>query len=98
MSMAAPSLRALIFKVPDRPSAAPSKFAVPWKIRDLEPLTELYGRFGHALWGILLLVALFRLPDFLSGVMASPLYRTLGFDLKIIGMTLVHGFAGSNAY
>jgi putative colanic acid biosysnthesis UDP-glucose lipid carrier transferase len=23
---------------------------------------------------------------------------TLGFDLKIIGMTLVHGFAGSNAY
>ncbi len=50
----------------------------------VEPLTELHGRFGRALVLILLLVALFRLPDFLAGVMASPLYRTLGFDLKEI--------------
>ncbi|MCJ2137927.1 MFS transporter [Methylobacterium sp. J-026] len=58
----------------------------------LEPLTELHARFGNALWGILLLVALFRLPDFLSGVMASPLYRTLGFDLREIAtVTKLYG-------
>ena len=65
-----------------------------WSIRRavLEPLTELQVRFGGALWGILLLVALFRLPDFLSGVMASPLYRTLGFDLKEIAtVTKLYG-------
>lgn len=57
-----------------------------------EPLTELYGRFGPALFAILLLVALFRLPDFLSGVMASPLYRHLGFDLKEIAtVTKLYG-------
>ncbi|GJD34134.1 AmpG family muropeptide MFS transporter [Methylobacterium aerolatum] len=57
-----------------------------WSVRRalLEPLTELRGRFGPVLYAILLLVALYRLPDFLSGVMASPLYRTLGFDLKEI--------------
>lgn len=58
----------------------------------VEPLTELHGRFGPALYAILLLVALFRLPDFLSGVMASPLYRTLGFDLKEIAtVTKLYG-------
>ncbi|MDP4024844.1 AmpG family muropeptide MFS transporter [Methylobacterium sp. NEAU 140] len=58
----------------------------------LEPLTELHGRFGSALFAILLLVALYRLPDFLSGVMASPLYRTLGFDLKEIAtVTKLYG-------
>ncbi|MCJ2062845.1 AmpG family muropeptide MFS transporter [Methylobacterium sp. J-088] len=65
-----------------------------WSMRRavLEPLIELQGRFGNALWGILLLVALFRLPDFLSGVMASPLYRTLGFDLKEIAtVTKLYG-------
>jgi PAT family beta-lactamase induction signal transducer AmpG len=58
----------------------------------VEPLTELHGRFGRALVLILLLVALFRLPDFLAGVMASPLYRTLGFDLKEIAtVTKLYG-------
>ena len=58
----------------------------------VEPLTELYARFGKALFAILLLVALFRLPDFLSGVMASPLYRILGFDLKEIAtVTKLYG-------
>jgi len=58
----------------------------------VEPLTELHTRFGPALYAILLLVALFRLPDFLSGVMASPLYRTLGFDLKEIAtVTKLYG-------
>ncbi len=58
----------------------------------VEPLSELHGRFGLSLYAILLLVALFRLPDFLSGVMASPLYRHLGFDLKEIAtVTKLYG-------
>jgi MFS family permease len=51
----------------------------------LEPLAELYRRMGHGLWAILVLVALYRMPDFISGVMASPLYRTVGFSLAEIG-------------
>ncbi|TXM91389.1 AmpG family muropeptide MFS transporter [Methylobacterium sp. WL30] len=58
----------------------------------LEPLVELHGRMGQALWGVLVLVALYRMPDFVSGVMASPLYRTLGFDLKEIAtVTKLYG-------
>ena len=44
-----------------------------------EPLTELYGRMGKALFAVLLLVALYRMPDFVSGVMANPLYIKLGY-------------------
>ena len=44
-----------------------------------QPLADLARRFGAALAPILLLVALYRMPDFLSGVMATPLYKDLGF-------------------
>ena len=36
-------------------------------------------RYGVALIAILALVAIYRLPDFVSGVMANPLYIDLGF-------------------
>ena len=36
-------------------------------------------RYGSALIVILVLVAIYRLPDFVSGVMANPLYIDLGF-------------------
>ena len=65
-----------------------------WSARQavLEPLVELHGRMGPSLWGVLILVALYRMPDFVSGVMASPLYRTLGFDLKEIAtVTKLYG-------
>ena len=45
----------------------------------LEPLTELHGRMGNALFAVLALVALYRMPDFVSGVMANPLYIKLGY-------------------
>ena len=45
-----------------------------------EPVTDLVRRYGFWLVAILLLVALYRLPDFLTGVMANPLYITLGFQ------------------
>ena len=51
----------------------------------LEPLTELHTRLGRSLWAILILVAFYRMPDFISGVMASPLYKTVGFSLVDIG-------------
>src|SRR5271155_5721875 len=43
------------------------------------PLGDLIRRHGLALVAILALVALYRLPDFVSGVMANPLYIDLGF-------------------
>jgi PAT family beta-lactamase induction signal transducer AmpG len=67
--------------------AMPAAPARTWTFRGavLEPLTELHTRLGAGLWAILLLVALYRLPDFISGVMASPLYREVGFTLVEIG-------------
>jgi PAT family beta-lactamase induction signal transducer AmpG len=45
-----------------------------------EPLADLVRRHGAALVVILALVAIYRLPDFVSGVMANPLYIDLGFS------------------
>ena len=50
------------------------------KLSFTEPLADLAQRFGAAIVPILLLVALYRMPDFLSGVMATPLYKDLGFS------------------
>jgi MFS transporter, PAT family, beta-lactamase induction signal transducer AmpG len=56
------------------------------------PLTDLWQRFGPMLAAILLFVALYRLPDFLSGVMANPLYIGLGFSKsQIATMSKVYG-------
>ncbi len=46
----------------------------------VEPLTELFSRYGATLVPVLALVAIYRLPDFVSGVMANPLYIDLGFS------------------
>jgi len=43
------------------------------------PIADLYQRKGRALFAILALVALYRLPDFVAGVMSNPLYVDLGF-------------------
>lgn len=45
----------------------------------VEPLRDLATRYGATLIAILALVAIYRLPDFVSGVMANPLYIDLGF-------------------
>jgi PAT family beta-lactamase induction signal transducer AmpG len=45
----------------------------------VEPLADLVRRHAASIVPILLLVALYRLPDFVSGVMANPLYIDLGF-------------------
>ncbi|WP_046864086.1 AmpG family muropeptide MFS transporter [Microvirga massiliensis] len=46
----------------------------------IEPFADLIRRKGTMLVAILALVALFRLPDFVAGVMANPLYIDLGFS------------------
>lgn len=45
----------------------------------VEPVRDLVRRYGIWLVAILLLVSFYRLPDFLTGVMANPLYIDLGF-------------------
>jgi PAT family beta-lactamase induction signal transducer AmpG len=45
-----------------------------------DPLADLVRRYGATLVVILALVAIYRLPDFVSGVMANPLYIDLGFS------------------
>ncbi len=46
----------------------------------VEPVVDLVRRYGFWLVAILALIALYRLPDFLTGVMANPLYIILGFQ------------------
>jgi PAT family beta-lactamase induction signal transducer AmpG len=65
---------------------------VPLVEKFIEPLVDLGKRYGPFLAAILLLVALYRLPDFLSGVMANPLYIGLGFSKsQIATMSKVYG-------
>ncbi len=66
----------------DRPrEAATGRRDLPAAMRRavLEPLTDLHARMGNALFAVLALVALYRMPDFVSGVMANPLYIKLGY-------------------
>jgi MFS transporter, PAT family, beta-lactamase induction signal transducer AmpG len=64
----------------------------PWAEKFVEPVADLWRRFGPLLAAILLLVALYRLPDFLSGVMANPLYVGLGFSKsQIATMSKLYG-------
>ena len=62
----------------DRPREATTG-RVSFAVSFVEPLGDLLRRFGPALIAILALVAIYRLPDFVSGVMANPLYIDLGF-------------------
>jgi PAT family beta-lactamase induction signal transducer AmpG len=63
----------------DRLPEGPSKRAASFAVSFVEPLSDLLRRYGPALIAILVLVAIYRLPDFVSGVMANPLYIDLGF-------------------
>lgn len=57
-----------------------------------DPLLDLWRRYGRMLILMLALVALYRLPDFLTGVMANPLYIKLGFSKSDIAtMSKLYG-------
>jgi PAT family beta-lactamase induction signal transducer AmpG len=76
----------LLAPVVDRaPGGAPAPVAEPGRRFDfaaavVAPLADLFRRKGRVLGLILALVALYRLPDFVAGVMANPLYIDLGFS------------------
>ena len=56
------------------------------------PLADLYRRKGGMLVAILILVSLYRLPDFVAGVMANPLYIDLGFSkVEIANVSKLYG-------
>ncbi|MEZ0172462.1 MFS transporter [Microvirga sp. TS319] len=46
----------------------------------IDPLADLYRRKRTMLIPILALIACYRLPDFMAGIMANPLYIDLGFS------------------
>ena len=48
------------------------------------PIADLYRRQGSRLIAVLALVAFYRLPDFVSGVMANPFYFKMGYSLSQI--------------
>ena len=75
------------------PVAAPSRRPGAVAYRAIvEPLADLHRRLGPSLWAILLMVALYRMPDFVSGVMANPLYRQVGYSLsEIAAVTKLYG-------
>ena len=57
-----------------------------------EPVLDLYRRLGPTFGPILVMVALYRLPDFVSGVMANPLYVDLGFSkTDIANVSKIYG-------
>lgn len=75
-------------RLPDRTREKGGAFALNF----IEPVVDLGRRYGPLLAAILLLVALYRLPDFLSGVMANPLYIGLGFSKsQIATMSKIYG-------
>ena len=75
-------------RIPERARDETQSFAMNF----IAPVVDLARRFGPLLAVILLLVALYRLPDFLSGVMANPLYIGLGFSKsQIATMSKVYG-------
>jgi MFS transporter, PAT family, beta-lactamase induction signal transducer AmpG len=58
-----------------------------------DPLKDLFLRHGRLALLFLCLLAIYRLPDFVSGVMANPLYIDLGFSKsEIATVTKVFGF------
>ena len=81
-----------------------AKKAVAWVYRAVfAPFIDFFGREGWKALAILALIGLYRVPDFVLGVMANPLYIDLGFSLTEIGtvvklfgvwMTILGAIAG----
>jgi MFS transporter, PAT family, beta-lactamase induction signal transducer AmpG len=57
----------------------------------IAPFVDFFGRHGLTALVILTLIGMYRLPDFVMGVMAQPLYIDLGFSLASIA-TIVKVF------
>ena len=71
-------LSPVVDRAPGSLAGKPVRFSFTAAVK--EPVADLYRRTGKTLIPILALVALYRLPDFVAGVMANPLYVDLGFS------------------
>jgi PAT family beta-lactamase induction signal transducer AmpG len=62
-----------------------TKNAVAWIYRAIvAPFVDFFSRHGWKALAILALIGFYRVPDFVLGVMANPLYIDLGFSLTEI--------------
>ena len=76
-------------RLPERDGSTPRP---SWTESFVDPIADLFRRYGHLLFAMLALVALYRLSDYLSGVMANPLYVKLAFSkADIATMSKVYG-------
>jgi PAT family beta-lactamase induction signal transducer AmpG len=58
-----------------------------------EPIKEFWRRLGPMAWPIVLLIAGFRMPGYVSSAMAMPLFKSLHFsEAEIATVTKVFGF------
>ena len=73
-----------------RPAVAREPFAFGRAVK--APIADLYRRQGTRLVAVLALVAFYRLPDFVSGVMANPFYIRMGYTLpEIAAVSKLYG-------
>ncbi|WP_342148342.1 AmpG family muropeptide MFS transporter [Methylorubrum sp. SB2] len=73
-------------------NAEPRGVAETLRVAVVEPFGDLIRRKGARLILILSLIMLYRLPDFISGVMAQPFYNEQGFSLvEIANVTKIYG-------
>ena len=90
VGMAAALLSPVVDRTPGAGEQAGKRFDFAAAVK--APLVDLYARTGRALVPILLLVALYRVSDFLAGVMSNPLYVDLGFSkAEIASVAKVYG-------
>ena len=77
---------------PHPPQSEPGGPREPFLKLYAEPVADLLRRNGAMIVPILALVAFYRVPDFVSGVMANPLYIDLGFSKTAIAtVTKLYG-------
>ncbi|WP_293508647.1 MFS transporter [Parvibaculum sp.] len=63
----------------------PFEAAFAWTYRAvIAPFVDFFGRYGWWSLAMLALIGLYRVPDFVMGVMANPLYIDIGFSLSTI--------------
>ena len=86
-------LASLFAPIVDRaPGAVASRARFDFRAAIVAPLEDLYRRHGRLLAAILVMVALYRLPDFVGGVMMYPLYIDLGFSkIDIANVSKLYG-------
>jgi PAT family beta-lactamase induction signal transducer AmpG len=92
IAIAATFFSPIVDRAPDAGAAAllPAKFDFIAAVK--APVIELYSRFGRVLVMIFVLCSLYRMSDFLAGVMSNPLYVDLGFTkVQIASVVKVYG-------